>query len=84
MHNDRPESTITPDLTLAEIMEHWPETALVFMTHHMTCVGCYLSPFDTLADASAVFDLPLEPLIDDLNASIGTHTLNPRESDHEP
>jgi hybrid cluster-associated redox disulfide protein len=84
MQDDRPTSTITPDLTLAEIMSRWPETTPVFMTYHMTCVGCYLSPFDTLADASAVFDLPLESLLEDLNASIGIHPLNNRETDHEP
>lgn len=84
MHNHRPASTITPDLTLAEIMERWPEITPVFMAYHMTCVGCYLSPFDTLEDAAAVFDLPLQLLLDNLNASIGTQTLNAREPDHEP
>lgn len=84
MHNHRPASTITPDLTLAKIMERWPETTPVFMAYHMTCVGCYLSPFDTLEDAAAVFNLPLQPLLDNLNASIGTQTLNTREPHHEP
>lgn len=84
MHNHPSASAITPDLPLAEIMDRWPETTPIFMAYHMTCVGCYLSPFDTLADAAAVFDLPLEPLLEDLNASLGTHGLNPREPDHEP
>jgi len=84
MHNHRPASTITPDLTLAEIMDRWPETTQVFMAYHMTCVGCYLSPFDTLEDAAAVFDLPLQPLLENLNASINAHTFNLMEPDHEP
>jgi hybrid cluster-associated redox disulfide protein len=84
MQDNQPTSDITPDLTLAEIMENWPETTPVLMTYHMTCVGCYLSPFDTLADASAVFDLSLESLLEDLNASIGIHPLNAREPNYEP
>uniref|UniRef100_A0A7C4PLF2 DUF1858 domain-containing protein n=1 Tax=Anaerolinea thermolimosa TaxID=229919 RepID=A0A7C4PLF2_9CHLR len=61
---------ITPHIMVAQIMERYPETISVFLRHHMSCVGCSLSAFDTLADAALVHDIPLDLLIHDLTRAV--------------
>lgn len=61
---------VTPQVIVAQIMEHYPETIEVFLRHHMSCVGCSLSAFDTLADAALVHDISLDLLIHELTQAI--------------
>jgi len=63
---------ITPDLLMSEILAKWPQTILVFMTQGFSCIGCYMSAFDTLEDALVVHGLPLDPILTDLNKSIAS------------
>jgi hybrid cluster-associated redox disulfide protein len=63
-------SVITPDLPMSKILEKWPETIPVFIAHGFSCVGCYMSAFDTLGVALAVHGLHLKPILVDLNQSI--------------
>lgn len=46
-----------PDLSLADLMRHWPDTIPVFLRHKMLCVGCLISPFHTIVDACAEYGL---------------------------
>jgi len=55
-----------PDLTLADLMTLWPETIPVFVRHKMLCVGCLISPFHTVTDACAEYDLDEAAFIDEL------------------
>ena len=55
-----------PDLTLNELMKHWPATIQVFMKHKMLCVGCLINPFHTVADACAEYNLSEEDFVREL------------------
>jgi len=46
-----------PDLPVADLMTHWPGTIPVFLRHKMLCAGCLISPFHTIVDACAEYDL---------------------------
>lgn len=46
-----------PDLPLADLMTHWPDTIPVFVRHKMLCVGCLVSPFHTMIDACGEYGL---------------------------
>lgn len=59
-----------PDLPLAELMAHWPQTIAVFMRHRMLCVGCLIGPFHTLGDACVEYDLDERALISELKDAI--------------
>ena len=61
---------ITPDLLVADILTEWPETVQVFLAYRMSCIGCYLSPFDSLEDAMLVHGLPVESIVDELNQRV--------------
>ena len=40
------------DMVVSEVLEKWPQTATVFNEFKTACVGCAMSPFDTLADVA--------------------------------
>lgn len=60
-----------PDLPLADLMTHWPETVAVFNKHKMLCVGCLISPFHTIVDACQEYDLDEEAFVSELLAATG-------------
>ncbi|PWR03360.1 hypothetical protein DKT77_06905 [Meridianimarinicoccus roseus] len=55
-----------PDLPLADLMTAWPRTIPVFVRHKMLCVGCLVSPFHTVTDACAEYDLNEETFLAEL------------------
>lgn len=61
---------ITPNLPMGEILHKWPETIPVFLRYRMSCIGCYMSFFDTLEDALKVHNLPLDIVLSALNQNI--------------
>lgn len=62
---------ISPKMPMNEILSQWPETIPVFLEHKMSCIGCYMSSFDTLEDALTVHNLPVNVMVKALNETIG-------------
>jgi len=62
MSGDRPSA----DMTIAYVLEHWPQTARVFNEHNMACVGCAVAPFYCVAEAAAVYNISLEAFLAEL------------------
>lgn len=60
-----------PDLPLADLMTHWPQTIPVFVRHKMLCVGCLVSPFHTVTDACAEYHLDEETFLAELMRAAG-------------
>lgn len=67
-----PIAPLVPDLTVAEMLNRWRETASVFIARRMACVGCPLSSFETLDNVAAVYGLPLETLLGDFEKAIAS------------
>lgn len=63
MHNARLDD---PDLSLHDMMTCWPGTIPVFLRHRMLCVGCLISPFHTVTEACAAYDLDEEEFLAEL------------------
>lgn len=78
------EMVITPDLPMGEILAKWPETLPVFIQYRMTCIGCYMSPFDTLEDALAVHNLPLDDILIALNQRVAENLTLDMEQHDDP
>jgi hybrid cluster-associated redox disulfide protein len=53
-------------LTVAKVMQQWPQSFTVFMKHGAKCVGCFMQQFCSLKDVAATYSLPLETLIDEI------------------
>jgi hybrid cluster-associated redox disulfide protein len=64
------DSRPTSNMTVADVLEFWPETVPVFQKLKTDCVGCPMAPFDTLSDVSKIYEIDMEQLMDVLNESI--------------
>lgn len=64
LHLELPETTIT------DLLQRWPETAVVFHRHKMACVGCAVAPFYTVADAAQIYGLSPEEFVAELVAMV--------------
>ncbi|MGD2078419.1 MAG: DUF1858 domain-containing protein [Chloroflexota bacterium] len=60
----------TQEMTVAEVLETWPETVEVFQELKTACVGCAMAPFDTLSDVARIYELELEFVVESLHRAI--------------
>ena len=65
-----PVSSITADSLVQDVIERHPQTIVVFNGHGLQCVGCYISPFHTIADTAREYALTLDSLLLHLNQAI--------------
>ncbi len=56
--------------TVAVITANRPAAARVLLDHGMHCVGCPIAPYETLADACAIYQLDVDALIAELDEAI--------------
>lgn len=73
MNDDRP----LQEMIITDVLARWPETAGVFHRHRMSCVGCAVAPFFTIADAAAVYRMSLEGFLAELEQVIGQVSVDP-------
>lgn len=66
-----PETTITLETPVEEVMRRFPATIAVFLRHRMHCIGCAIGPFHTVLDASREYDLPAATMLRELRAEAG-------------
>jgi hybrid cluster-associated redox disulfide protein len=59
------------DLTVAEVMDRWPQTIPVFFRYRMACVGCPIARFETMAEVTAIYGLNLSRFLNELEQIIG-------------
>jgi hybrid cluster-associated redox disulfide protein len=70
MNRVRTLETIRADSLVQDIVSNHPQTIVVFGRKGMQCVGCYMSPFHTVADTAREYSMALEPLLADLNGAV--------------
>lgn len=58
------------NMTVADVMDHWPQTVPVFVRYHMACPGCAMAPFMTVREAAVEYGLPIDRLVRDLATHI--------------
>jgi hybrid cluster-associated redox disulfide protein len=54
---------IQPESLVAEVLTRWPQTIPVFTRRRMSCVGCSMSGFETLAGAAEIYHLDLREFL---------------------
>ncbi|SFR50034.1 DUF1858 domain-containing protein [Litoreibacter janthinus] len=59
-----------PDLPLADLLTEWPQVIPVFLRRQMLCVGCLVSPFHTVIDACAEYNLDEDMFLAELREAI--------------
>src|SRR5437667_12280156 len=61
---------ITPDMTVASVVDRWPETARLFARYGLSCASCAIGKTETIGQAAAGHGagrVKLDELISDLN-----------------
>ena len=57
------ESVPSLEWKVAEVIERCAGASVVFSRFRMSCVGCAMAPFETLADAAVAYGLKPESLL---------------------
>jgi len=52
--------------TVADLLARWPRVARVFVRHRMACIGCAIAPFESVAEVAAIYHVPVERFIEEL------------------
>lgn len=71
MDNSSPiKSEQIAEMIISDVLERWPETAVVFHKHNMACVGCVVAPFYSIEAAISIYHLDREQFLQELAAAI--------------
>ena len=66
--------TITKDTIIGDILDMAPQTAPIFLSIGMHCLGCPSSRGETVAEACAVHGVDVEKLLEAVNAEAKKYT----------
>jgi len=61
---------ITEDMTIKEVIDNYPETAMVFMKYNVGCIGCLAASFEKVKDIATVHGIDIKALVKDLNQAL--------------
>jgi len=62
---------ITKDMSLAEIVQKYPDSVRVFLSHGLMCIGCPAARFENLEQGAIVHGIDVDALLKDLNEAVG-------------
>lgn len=68
------QAVLSPNLTVDQLLSRWRQVIPVFMRLRMSCVGCPMSPFETLDTVAKIYGLPLDSLMNELKTAIAVKT----------
>ena len=61
---------ITENMTIKEVIDNYPETAMVFMKYNVGCIGCLAASFEKVKDIATVHSIDIKALVKDLNQAL--------------
>lgn len=61
---------ITENMTIREVIDKYPETAVVFSKYNIGCVGCLAASFERVKDIAGVHGTDVKSLVKDLNNAV--------------
>ena len=61
---------ITKEMAIGEIVQTYPETVRVFLSHGLMCLGCAAARFENLEQGATAHGIDVEALLRDLNAAV--------------
>lgn len=59
--------TITKDMPIGEVVQKYPDTIEVFLSHGLMCFGCAIARFENLEQGALAHGMDVEALVKDLN-----------------
>lgn len=70
---------ITRDMTIAEVVQQYPQTVPVFLAHGLMCFGCAVARFENVEQGAAAHGINVEALMKDLNAAVSEEPAEQKE-----
>ncbi|MDY7039954.1 MAG: DUF1858 domain-containing protein [Chloroflexota bacterium] len=61
---------ITKDMAIGEVVQNYPKTVQVFLSHGLMCVGCAVARFENIEQGAQAHGIDVEVLMKDLNAAV--------------
>ncbi|HRQ39803.1 MAG TPA: hypothetical protein PLD25_18000 [Chloroflexota bacterium] len=69
--------TTLPDdlgkMTVDEVLQRWPDTAVIFRQYGLACLGCAVAPFCEVTAVANIYNLHQDQFMADLRAAINKH-----------
>ena len=59
--------TITKDMNIIEVVQRYPDTAMVFMYAGMGCFGCHAAQFESIEEGALAHGIDSDKLVEALN-----------------
>lgn len=75
---------ITPQTSMADLLDRWPQAIPVLLRRQMSCVGCSMAVFETLESAAQVYHLDLDGLICDIQQAINASENTAPDNESQP
>ena len=76
-------TVLSPDLTVDQLLSRWRQVIPVFMRLRLSCVGCPMSPFETLDTVAQIYGLPLDDFMQELEGTVSHPISHLEEDTHE-
>ena len=62
---------ITKDMSILEVAQKYPDTAKVFMSAGMGCLGCAAAHFENIEQGAMAHGIDIDALMEGLNDVVG-------------
>lgn len=62
--------TINKEMTIAEVVNKFPNTVPVFHRHGMSCLGCPATQYENVEQGAMIHGLDVDQLIEELNKAV--------------
>ncbi|NLE45599.1 MAG: DUF1858 domain-containing protein [Chloroflexi bacterium] len=64
------QQTITANMSIGEVISAYPQTAQVFMSQGLTCIGCAMARFENIEQGAMAHGIDINKLMQALNEAI--------------
>jgi len=64
------EQTISKEMSIAEVVQKYPQTIEVFLRHGLMCFGCAIARFENIEQGAMAHGIDVPALVTDLNAAV--------------
>jgi hybrid cluster-associated redox disulfide protein len=61
---------ITRDMPIGQVVQQYPQTIEVFLSHGLMCFGCAIARFENVEQGAQAHGIDVDTLIQDLNAAV--------------
>lgn len=63
---------------VSDVLNRHPSTMQVFIDHGMACIGCVITPYHTIEDACAEYNLAVEAIIREMTDTLKNAPIEPK------